>query len=265
MSIAILPANMRYIRLFTDESKVTEATASPASSRIYCTPPTVYRTGFNVAAHWTPRSPAPFEYTVRFEPLEVRMGHHRTVLVTRLPDAVNTTTLLEKVTGGMIVSAKILDTRPITGFLTGMVEFLHASSAARFVEHTLLNPLIYADQVAPATVLETPTWPLSIRLRQAIYNHGHTRCLAVTHLAGTPCFDAIRRTLGAGKVTTLDPLEHLGFVGDALHIRFNSIDDAGRAFEMLRPRTRRGTTRIEFVPDPCDARLEQLTMVIDGV
>ena len=210
-----------------------------------------------------------FKYGIRFMPADSQRDVYRTIIVSNLSPNINLGILLGYVRGGLVVDAKLLDTVNITGKKSALITFLDERAAIEFEDYTDKHPVIINSVVAKVQVVSTPTWPVGIRLRKAIIDHHHTRCLEVFKFPEQIPAPKFRANLKIHPGTEIDPVTYMregnhGFV----ELHFSSINWAGRAYGMLTTWKVYRDCRPRYSPDPCNQPFEtaegQRTVGITG-
>lgn len=200
-----------------------------------------------------------FRYGIRYDPHPTEQDVYRTVVIGDLPVAITLEALLQKVRGGSVISAKLCDTLSITGSYTALVTFIRESAASGYEDFAALHPVHFGGQVAKVSMLSTPTWPLTMRLRTAIFDHHHTRCLEVPNFPRHISPLSLRRDLRVCSSTEYDMIEHLAMRDDnVLELRFCSINAAGKAFGILTSYRTYSQCQVKFSSDPCDLPLKTM-------
>ena len=205
------------------------------------------------------RYPDLFKHGIRFNPLENERDVYRTVIVSSLSPDIKLGTLLNFVRGGPVIDVKLLDTVKITGMKSALIIFLHEYAAMAFEDFTKNHPVIIDGVAAQVHVVPTPTWPMRIPLRKAIFDHHHTRCLKVVNFPEQISAQRFRADLNTCLKMDFDRVTYMHKRKDGiLELHFSSVDWAGHAFGMLSSyRAYRGCTPL-FAPDPCAQPLETL-------
>ena len=200
-----------------------------------------------------------FKHGIHYVPKLYEQDAYRTVAISGLSPCVTMKSLLEKVRGGMIVDAKLLDTAKITGSQTALVTFLHEYSAMAYEEHARQHPISFSNALARIAVVPTPTWPMPFTLRPGIEKSGHTRCFEVHKFPRNISPTAVRQELTSSPVMKSNSLEcvRLGTDG-VLGLRFSSIRAAVRASAMFSKASRYRGCIVKYIPDPCAQPLETL-------
>ncbi len=208
------------------------------------------------------RFPDLFRYGVRFTPDSNESNVYRTVRISGLPSDITMMKLLEKVRGGMVLDVKLLDTKSITGDMTGLVIFLHEHAAMAYEEHAQQYPISFNGFVARIETVSTPTWPIPINQRKAI-NDGTTRCFEVHNFPRTITPAMLRKELVVSHVVKFNAVESISMSSDGvLGLRFSSVYFAGQASALFNCTRRYKGCVARFVPDPCAQPLE--TLLDDG-
>ena len=200
-----------------------------------------------------------FKHGIHYVPKFYEQDTYRTVAISGLSPSVTMKSLLEKVRGGMVVDAKLLDTAKITGSQTALVTFLHEYSAMAYEEHARQHPVAFSNAVAQISVVPTPTWPMPFTLRSGIEKSEHTRCFEVHNFPRNISLTAVRQELTSSPVMKSNSLEcvRLGTDG-VLGLRFSSIRAAVRASAMFSKALRYRGCTVKYIPDPCAQPLETL-------
>ena len=206
-----------------------------------------------------------FKYGIRLSEGSNQLDKYRTVTLGYLPEDLTMTALLECVRGGAVLDAKLLDTMKITGHQTALITFIREASALDFITQTRKRPLYFHGMPATVTLLKTPTWPISARLRNSIFNLGHTRCLEVYNLPRHVAPSVLERDLPVCSVMSTHRIEHKHIEKDGvLKLRFNSVKYAGQAFGLLTTFRKYSQCRVKFVPDPCQESFPVLGYASDA-
>lgn len=205
------------------------------------------------------RCPDLFKHGIRFNPPDNERDVYRTVIVSNLSPHIKLGNLLDHVRGGQVIDVKLLDTVKITGMKSALIVFLHEYAAMAFEDYTKNYPVIIDGVAAQVRVVSTPTWPLRIPLRKAIFDHHHTRCLKVFHFPEQISAQRFRADLNTCLKMDFDRITYGHKQKDGvLELHFSSVDWAGHAFGMLSSyKAYRGCTPL-FAPDPCAQPLETL-------
>ncbi|KAL9125517.1 MAG: hypothetical protein Q9217_005289 [Psora testacea] len=201
-----------------------------------------------------------FRHGIQYTPTEDDDDWLRTVLVSGLPADTRMIHVLEKVRGGVILDAKLLDTLSITNNSTNtaLVTFLHGDAAKQY--HTFANehPITIRGAIAQVSIVATPTWPTTINIHKAVNDYGHTRCFEVSGFSPDINPVAVRQDLNFSRVMKIGGLESMRFWEGVLGLRFSSIRYASQATKMFQTfRRYRGCT-VRWLPDPCAQPLETL-------
>lgn len=207
------------------------------------------------------RYPDLFKYGVRFDPPDGDRDVYRTIIVSGLSPDISLGTVLNRVRGGAVVDAKLLDTVNITGKKSALITFLHEYAAMAFEEYTKNNPITINNVAAQVRVVSQPTWPMRVPLRKAIFDHHHTRCLKVVNFPEQITAQRFRADLNICMDIRMNP-DRVTYMqkgkDGSLELQFSSIDWAGHAYGMLSSyRAYRDCTPL-FAPDPCAQPVETL-------
>jgi len=200
-----------------------------------------------------------FRYGIRYDPHPAEQNVYRTVTIEGLPSNITLETLLRKVRGGAVVSTKLCDTFSITGSQTALVTFLRESAASDYEEYAASYPIRFSGQAAKVSMLCTPTWPMTIPLKIAIFDHHHTRCLEAKNFPRHIPPLALRRDLRICSSMKCDMIENLVMRHDGiLAIRFSSVGAAGQAFGILTSYRAYRQCSVTFASDPCALPLKTM-------
>ena len=200
-----------------------------------------------------------FKHGIHYVPKICEQDIYRTVAISGLSPSVTMMSILEKVRGGLVVDAKLVDTVNITGSQTALVTFLHEYSAMAYEDHARHHPMAFSNAVAQISVIPTPTWPIPFTLQSGIEKSGHTRCCEVHKFPRNISLTAVRRELTSSPVMKSSSLEcaRLGTDG-VLGLRFLSIRAAVRGSAMFSKAFRYRGCTVKWIPDPCAQPLETL-------
>ena len=200
-----------------------------------------------------------FKYGIRYIPKLNEHNLYRTVAISGILPSVTMKALLEKVRGGIIVDAKILDTAKITGSNTALVTFLYECSAVAYEEHARQHPIAFSNVFARIAVVSTPTWPMPDSLRLGIEEFGHTRCLEVHNIPSYISLPAVREELRSSPVMKSDSIEWMRLSADGvLRLRFSYIRAAVHSSGFFIKASRYRGCTFKYIPDPCAQPLETL-------
>lgn len=194
-----------------------------------------------------------FEHGLHFNPSPGAKNIFRTLVISDLPQSVTMTELLNKIRGGVVVDAKLLDTFNITGGKTALVTFLHERDARALQTHLTQHPFAIDNRVAHVTVLETPTWPIPRVSERALLDGKETRCLEVSRYPRYISPHSLRRHLCLCSVRKVDRIEHTNLRDDdgVLALRFESTACAADARGVLTSHRAFRGCNVRFAPDPC--------------
>lgn len=200
-----------------------------------------------------------FRYGIRYNPEPTAKNVYRTVLIEGLPGTVTLEKVLRRVRGGSVLSTKLCDTYSITGSCSALITFVSESAAYQYKTFAASQVIYISGTAVTVSLLNSPTWPMTIPLRRAIFDHHHTRCLEVTDFPRHIDLCALRLDLRVCSSMDCDMIEYLGLRDDEiLEIRFSSINAAGQAFGLLTCRAKYRPCSVRFSPDPCGLLLNAL-------
>lgn len=207
-----------------------------------------------------------FKHGVRFNPDKSQRDVYRTVVVSCIPLGVELGMILNYVRGGPIIEANLLDTSNIKGKNSALITFLHEYSAMAYEEHAKNHPIIFAQSEIRVAVVSTPTWPTRIKLRKAIFDHQHTRCLEVHNFPRKIGPSKLQTELRVSRELKFHHIVHKNLRKDGvLELHFSGIDRAGQAYGMLSTLEAYSGCTVCFVPDPCAQPLDTLLQDGNGV
>ena len=209
-----------------------------------------------------PWLPAFFKYGIQFQPDPGEADIYRTILISNLPSDATMPQVLDRIRGGAVLDAKLLDTTSITGHKSAMITFVHEHAALAYQEYATKHAVVLHGLTFKVTVL-TPTWPTSPRIRQAITDYQHTRCLEVHNFPRSVSWEKLQRDLQFRpdiNTTTWIISMHLD-IDDVLKLEFSSIALAGHTCWIFSKYEQYANCRPYFVPDPCAQALETLEEV----
>lgn len=205
-----------------------------------------------------------FKYGIHYVPQVYERNTYRTIVISGLSPSVTMKSLLEKVRGGIVVDAKLLDTVKIAGGNTALVTFLYERSAMAYEDHAKQHLITFSNAPARIAVVPTPTWPMRFSHRNAIEELGHTRCFEVHDFPRNISLPAIRRELTSSPVMKTNSLECMRLGADGvLGLRFSSVRAAAQSSALFTRTFRYRSCTVKCIPDPCaqplDTLLEQHT------
>ena len=217
----------------------------------------VHKRGMSSAKY---RCPEIFKYGIRFVPDEEERDVYRTILISNLPADTTMHQVLDKVRGGMIVDAKLLDTSKLNGGKSALIVFLHEHVALNYEEYSRCHPIVFDNCLAKVQLVSTPTWPIDAGVRAAIDNYQHTRCLEVHNFPRHQISESkLRNDLRICPQMKGDRIEYLKLRADnVLELSFTSIDYAGQGFGMFTTFKSYKGCKTHFVADPCAQTLGSL-------
>lgn len=203
------------------------------------------------------RFPEFLQNGLQFNPPPGSWNVFRTLVISNLPQAATMTELLDKIRGGVVVDAKLLDTSSITGGKTALVTFLHEQAAKALQTYVKEHPITIGNRLAHVSVVQTPTWPIPPNYETALLNGGGTRCLEVRKYPRHISPRDLRRHLHLRSVITWDRIECMALRDDgALAVRFESTASAADARGVFTTHPAFRGCAVRFAPDPCAQPLE---------
>ena len=204
------------------------------------------------------RFPEFLQNGLQFNPPPGSWNVFRTLVISNLPQSATMTELLDKIRGGVVLDAKLLDTSSITGGKTALVTFLQEQAAKALQTYVKEHPITIGNRLAHVAVVQTPTWPISPIYETArLLNGGGTRCLEVSKYPRHISPRDLRRHLHLCSVITWDRIECMTLRDDGvLAVRFESTASAADARRVFTTHPAFGGCAVRFAPDPCAQPLE---------
>ncbi|KAL8996886.1 MAG: hypothetical protein Q9169_003697 [Polycauliona sp. 2 TL-2023] len=198
--------------------------------------------------------PGFFKFGIRFRPNSTAGKVFRTVLVDNLPPEFAISTLLQHIKGGAVLDAKLLNTVAIHGRSSALITFVREEAAKAFEERARIRPFKFDGLQSRVVVLPTPTWPMPPALQAGVLEHGHTRCLQVSHFPTGINPTQLEQDLQRCHSLTSHQIEAKRLLAQGvLQLRFTSVKFAEIAWGIFshqdHPRYRQCTCK--HMPDPC--------------
>ncbi|KAN0122827.1 hypothetical protein V8E51_001153 [Hyaloscypha variabilis] len=209
-----------------------------------------------------------FRYGIRYLPAKDDSNYFRTVMLTNLPPDTSIRDVLDRVRGGEVLSAILLDTKSITGSLSARIVFRNETAAEAYTLYCTSHLLLFPSssdpssdtQQATATHLQTPTFPLSSRHLSRLTTHAQTRCLALPSFPPSFSLNTLERHLSKGSGVRGDMLAETWIDEEGtLHLQFSSVFWAGAAFGILTSFAMYRGLEVLFADDPCAGPVEELS------
>ncbi|RAH50912.1 uncharacterized protein BO95DRAFT_351518 [Aspergillus brunneoviolaceus CBS 621.78] len=185
-----------------------------------------------------------FQFGLRYIPADFEHNVYRAIKVDSLPSGAGLSQILPLIPGE-ILSARLLDTRTITGSKTAFVTFVHQADAVGFLHSTkgVLQLKSGQAQVAP---IPTPSYPISADMEKLIYEKGYTRCIRITNLRASLKGDICRALSNVYLVPQIESIRDGPGAGES-QLRFCSIKAAAAAYVLLRGHAKFDECQWEFV------------------
>ncbi|KAL6716208.1 hypothetical protein ACLMJK_005774 [Lecanora helva] len=203
--------------------------------------------------------PGFFKYGIRFEPDKDERDIYRTIVISNLSADTTMHQVLERVRGGVIISATLMDTMVTTGGKSALITFLHEYAALDYERHAKSCPIMINNTWIKVKVLPTPTWPIDASLRVSIDTHQHTRCLEIDNFPRHISASQLKVRLGICAQMKIHRIELVKMRGDGvLELYFSSINYAEHAFDILTSSAAFKSCKPRFVADPCAQPAETL-------
>ncbi|KAK1138375.1 hypothetical protein N8T08_002658 [Aspergillus melleus] len=172
-----------------------------------------------------------FQYGVRYLPSSQEKNIYRTVRIQGLPANMKLGQVLPNIPGE-IYSARLVNTRPISGSNTAIITFVLQVDAVRFIQASN-NGLDLGMVSAKVIPVNTPTYPMPIEMERMIFEKNHTRCLCVYNARGSPKESISRVLMKTWHAELVESIEE-GHVAGEVYVRFHSIKTAAVACEFLK-------------------------------
>lgn len=196
------------------------------------------------------RAPEFFRYGIRYIPRPIDQNVLRTVLINGLPDHTTALDLLQKVRGGLVLNAQLVQD-PTKG-KAALVTFLDESAATAYAGFAAKHPIKIHGMTLCVKSLSTPTWPTRHSTLELVTNAKTTRCFEIPNMRKGATLSGIQEVLKFPGMKT-NGLEFSRIRdGTTLQLRFTSIRYAIQAYEMYQACARR------WLPDPCAQPVETL-------
>lgn len=196
-----------------------------------------------------------FQYGIRYIPREGDTNSYRTVKIEELPLNTTMDEILPKIRG-RIYSARLLNTSQITGYHTAIVIFILQSDALRFLQHASKSGLWVGHTKVKVSLVNTPTYPMSVEQERLIFEEGHTRCVSISNLRESLLVDLYNVLYDSVCHNYMECIEE-GYRND-ICIRFHSIPMATMAFKLIESNPKFRACRVAFIRDPCSHDVEIL-------
>ncbi|PMD39522.1 hypothetical protein L207DRAFT_634099 [Hyaloscypha variabilis F] len=207
-----------------------------------------------------------FRYGIRYLPAKDDSNYFRTVMLMNLPLDTSIRDVLNRVRGGEVISAILLNTQAITGSLSARIVFRQEAAAEAYTLYCTSHPLLFHSsdssseiQRAHITHLQTPTFPLSPRHLSRLTTHAQTRCLSIPSFPPSFSLNTLERHLSKGSGVRGDMLAEMWIDEEGtLHLQFSSVFWAGAAFGILTSFAMYRGLEVLFADDPCAGPVEEL-------
>ncbi|KAF2499756.1 hypothetical protein BU16DRAFT_282352 [Lophium mytilinum] len=130
--------------------------------------------------HIEPPAPGTIHRTedLRYAPEDVT-GTRRSVLILGIPRQVRLYQVLQLVTTGELISARLAKTGTITGFETAYLVFAEERAAVELAQN---GPLVIKGRRLTVSLINSPTWRMSRELHDGVVNKGWTRFIRIADL-----------------------------------------------------------------------------------
>jgi hypothetical protein len=210
-----------------------------------------------------PKAPRPsgdsLSLWVQYKPGLTTQDLYRKVVISGLKPSCSLSWVLEQVHDGLVVEAVLVNTINITGTKSAVILFLEEDSAIKYVEY-VNNSLCEIDgNKITASLISTPSWPLSLALKRAIQEKHHTRCLEIQDFPRDVSSSTLRGDLEIDSAIKLDAIEHMAMASNGIAtLRFCSVRAAQKASDYLSSHLKYRGCRLKYAADPCTLPLSQV-------
>jgi hypothetical protein len=209
-----------------------------------------------------------FKYGVNFTPADGEYKFLETVHIGNLPKNIDTRDLLNRVRGGKVVSAILLNTTNLTGKMSALIRFVNEKAAHKYLSFVESNPVTFGEDdkklQAEVTLVGTPSYPLSNCLNNAILNLNHTRCICIPYF---PNISICSFERDISSVTYhqrgITPTEMWMDEDRTMHLEFAGVSDARMARGKLNAWSMFRGLEVRSEPDPCERPVEELLLDVE--
>lgn len=200
-----------------------------------------------------PRPPSRFlGLWVQYKPGATTQNLHRKVVISGLKSSCSLSEILDQVYDGLIVEAILVNTINITGTKSAIISFFEERSAVAYTDYVSNHLCEIEGKKITARLISTPSWPLSLALKQAIRGKNHTRCLEIQNFPRNISSIMLRDDLEIEHATTLDTIEHMEIASNSTaRLRFGSVRAAQQASDHLSSHLKYRGCRLGYATDPC--------------
>jgi hypothetical protein len=196
-----------------------------------------------------------FRHGLRYLPPNDETNVLRTVKIEDLPLHVSMDQVLDKIRGGTIFSAQLLNTVDITNYHTAIVIFINQCDALNFQHYATNTQLCIAGKRARVSIVNTPTYPMPVNIEKLIRQNGYTRCISIRGFENPMMGTLVSLLQNSICRDYLESLEE----GDGereICLRFHSIRIALAAFKLLKDHHQLTQCKIAIAKDPCARPIE---------
>lgn len=203
-----------------------------------------------------PKTPHPsgrsLSQGVEYKPGVTARDLYRKVVISGLTASCSLCRVLEQVRGGLVVEAVLVNTISITGTKSVAISFFEERSAMAYADYVNDHLCKIDGQEVIASLVLTPSWPLSLALKRAIREQHHTRSLEIQDFPRDISSSMLRSDLEDDSTIKLDSIEHMEMASNGTAtLRFCSVRAAQQAFGTLSSRLKYGRCRLRYAVDPC--------------
>ncbi|PYH99906.1 hypothetical protein BO71DRAFT_393874 [Aspergillus ellipticus CBS 707.79] len=185
-----------------------------------------------------------FQYGLRYIPTKDEKDVYRTVAIENLPSDTTMEQVLPRIRGE-IYSAQLLDTVPILGYNTALVTFVRQVDSLGFIESSG-GKLDVGPAQAKATLVPTPTYPMTAAMTRLVLDKGYTRCICICGMRESMKGEIHRILARSAYFNYLERIDDGQVVGE-VYVRFHSIKTATAAHELLEGHPSLGDCTFRFL------------------
>ena len=199
------------------------------------------------------RFPDFFRYGIRYVPNPEERDVYHTVAISNISKSTSLAEVLDKIYGGMVLSARLVDTSALGRGKTALITFLHEHVASSVVERAENSAFAFRGETAKVTMVQTPTWPMNLPTRKAIFDHKHTRCLEIRNFPSKFSLQSLQHEIQWQWACDLQNLlVRLEYVGEGhVSLQFSDVRYTGYTYSRLQTLRMLADCSIHFVADPC--------------
>lgn len=217
-----------------------------------------------VAGHSDLFDPAFFTNGLLYNPPAGALKFCRAVTIDNIPVGIRLAEVLGSITTGPLISAHLLDTRPITQSMTVYLVFLEEDSAITLVKAQSTSPLVFYNRPARVQRVLSSTPPLPPLLHYGIFSEGWTRCVAITNVPKNFTPELCKSIISCPQLKRDWIVDVKMRAKDAaIVIHFETIEAAEWAFQRLRRTDMLEGSTVCFARDPCDGGFAEIEVGLE--